>query len=215
MARNKKAPGHFEKRSGNWRWRVCVAGTYHRFTISTSVRQEADTWARKKYDELVKVSERENDGLPTGKLFSDLLDYFKKHRLPSLATGSQRSYDDSLKPIADFFGQRFPVLPVERIRKAHVIEYLDWRRNKRLDGAAGQLHLRTLDKDRADFIAFSTSRRNLNGAKATPYRRTRTSGMTASMSSSHLSNTKRYCGSAEPQWFASTCCSAAKLAPDA
>ena len=35
MARNKKAPGHFERRGRGWRWRVCVGGRYHRYTIPT------------------------------------------------------------------------------------------------------------------------------------------------------------------------------------
>jgi integrase/recombinase XerD len=148
MARNKKAPGHFERRGRSWRWRVCVGGVYYRFTIGTPERTEAERWARQKYPELERQHGRIADNLPVNVRFSSLLDYFEGQKLPRLAPGTQEAYRDSLKPIRTYFVdvQRDPTL--ERMRRAHVAAFLDWRRLHRLDGEK-PLHNRTLAKDRA------------------------------------------------------------------
>ena len=148
MARNKKAPGHFERRGRGWRWRVCVGGRYHRFTIPTTVRREAERWARKKFDELEVQHCRRVDGLVVGVRVSELLTYFETERLPRLAPGTQRAYRDSLKPIRAYFVEHVGDPPLARIRKVHIGDYLDWRRRHRLDGSK-PLHNRTLAKDRA------------------------------------------------------------------
>lgn len=148
MARNKKAPGHFERRGRGWRWRVCVGGRYHRFTIQTADRDEAAAWARKKFDELHRHHGRRTDGLAVGVRMGDLLTYFEAERLPRLTPGTQSAYRDSLKPIRSYFVEHLADPPLERIRAAHVTDFLDWRRCHRLDGKA-PLHNRTLGKDRA------------------------------------------------------------------
>ncbi|CAN5296233.1 site-specific integrase [soil metagenome] len=148
MARNKKAPGHFEKRGRGWRWRVCVGGRYHRFQISTGDRREAEQWARGKYAELDRQEIRRTDGLPVGLKMSDLIGYFERERLPRLAPGTQGAYGDTLKPVRTYFLQQLSNPPLERIRSAHIADYLDWRRRNRLDGKE-PLHNRTLAKDRA------------------------------------------------------------------
>ena len=148
MPRNKKAPGHFERRGRGWRWRVCVGGRYHRFTVRTTDRQEAERWARKKFEELHRQHERQTDGLAVGVRIGDLIAYFEAERLPRLAPGTQRTYRDSLKPIRAYFVERLGDPPLERVRAADVADFLDWRRRHRLDGDQ-PLHNRTLAKDRA------------------------------------------------------------------
>lgn len=149
MARNKKAPGHFERRGQGYRWRVCIGGTYHRFTVKTTDREEAERWARKKYDDLDRQNERRRDGLAVGVKVSDLLGYFESERLPRLAPGTQRSYADSLKPIRAYFVEHLDDPALDRVRKAHVSDFLDWRRTHRLNGNGKPVHNRTLAKDRA------------------------------------------------------------------
>jgi len=148
MGRNKKAPGSFDRRGRGWRWRVCVGGQYHTYTIRTTKRTEAEAWARKKYEVLERQARRQADGLAVGVRMSDLLDYFEAERLPRLAPGTQGAYGDSLKPIRTYFVERLSDPELERIRRADVGDFLDWRRRNRLDGKA-PLHNRTLGKDRA------------------------------------------------------------------
>jgi site-specific recombinase XerD len=148
MGRNKKAPGSFDRRGRGWRWRVCVGGKYHTFTIPTTNRREAERWARGKYPELERQHARRVDGLAVGVRTSDLLAYFETERLPRLAPGTQRTYRDSLKPIRAYFVLRLSDPALECIRPAHVGDFLDWRRRHRLDGDA-PLHAHTIRKDRA------------------------------------------------------------------
>ena len=135
MARNKKAPGCFDRRGRGWRWRVCVGGHYHCFTIRTEQRTVAEAWARKKFDELNRARERQDDGLVVGVHMDTLLDTFERDALPLLARGTQATYRDSLKPIRTYFvgdngtppiiaDSKSQPLPVERIRKGHVTGYL-------------------------------------------------------------------------------------------
>jgi site-specific recombinase XerD len=148
MAPNKKAPGHFERRGRGWRWRVSVGGQYHRFTIRTTDRKEAETWARGKFAELDRRQQRRTDGLAVDVRVGDLISYFEAERLPRLAPGTQRAYRDSLKPIRTYFIKHLGDLALERVRATHVGDFLDWRRRHRLDGER-PLHNRTLAKDRA------------------------------------------------------------------
>src|SRR5262249_27340569 len=104
--------------------------------------------ARTKYAELERVRVRYTEGLPVGVTFGDLLAYFEADRLPRMAPGTQGAYRDSLKPIRTFFIERAGNPALTRVRRAHIIEYLDWRRDARLKGK-GPLHNRTLGKDRA------------------------------------------------------------------
>ena len=148
MARNKKAPGHFERRGRGWRWRVCVGGQYHRYTIPTVEQRDAEAWARKKYEELERQAVRRTDGLPTGLRVSDLIAYYEVERLPRLAPGTQKAYRGSLKLVRSYFLEQLGDPPLDRIRPAHVSDFLDWRRRHRLDGSE-LLHGRTVAKDRA------------------------------------------------------------------
>src|SRR5574341_906444 len=148
MARNKKAPGHFERRGDGIRWRVCVGGQRQYFTLDTTDRETAEAWAREKFEELLGQHQRRTDGLPVGLHMADLLKYFETERLPRLAPGTRDAYRDSLKPIRAYFIEHLGDLPLERIRAAHVSDFLDWRRRHRLKGEQ-PLHNRTLAKDRA------------------------------------------------------------------
>lgn len=172
MARNKKAPGSFERRGDTIRWRVCVGGTYHRFTFKTTDRKEAERAARAEYERLDGDQLRRDDGLPTGKTLGNLIEYFETHRLPRLAPGTQRSYKDSLKPIKEYFGaDRFAAIPLDRIRSGHIQEYMDWRATHRRDGDDGALHLRTLSKDRSVLHRLFTVAYTLEWCETNPVKR--------------------------------------------
>lgn len=150
MSRNKKAPGNFDRRGQGWRWRVCIGGRRHAFLIKVTDRRDAETWARKKFDELGRMQDRAADGLPVGVTFTDLLGHFERERLPLVAKGTADAYQDSLKPIRAYFVEELRVgdIPIERIRRAHVVGFLTWRRAHRLDGE-DPVSNRTLAKDRA------------------------------------------------------------------
>lgn len=148
MARNKKAPGHFERRGDAWRWRVCIGGVYHRRTFATADRKDAERAARIEYERLDREQVRRDDGLPSGKTLRDLVDYFETHTMPRLAAGTQRSYRDSLKAIREYFFAGSVDVPLARIGKAHIQAFLDWRATHRIGGGR-PVHLRTLAKDRA------------------------------------------------------------------
>ncbi|GIW51202.1 MAG: integrase [Gemmatimonadales bacterium] len=148
MARNRRCPGYLVKRYRSWRWVVSVGGKYHRFTIRADTKREAEDWARRKYEELVRQVDRVRRGIAVGVRMSDLLNYFETERLPRLAPGTQAAYIDSLKPIEAYFVERLGDPRVEDVRTADIADYLDWRR---LHGLRGDkpLHNRTLAKDRA------------------------------------------------------------------
>lgn len=148
MARAKKAPGCFDRHGRGWRWRVCVGGRRHRFTIVAPDREAAERWARKKYDELDTQRLRRSDGLAVGVRMSELLTHFETNALPLLAPGAAAAYKDSLKPIRTYFVEQLGDPQLERVRPAHIADFLDWRRTHRLDGKA-PLHGRTVAKDRA------------------------------------------------------------------
>src|ERR1051326_3321998 len=147
MARNKKAPGHFERRGRGWGGGGGINGKYSRVTIATTERAEAERWARAKYEELDRQALRRTDGLPVGLRMSDLIAYYEAERLPRLAPGTQKAYRGSLTPIRRYFLHQLGDPPLDRIRQAHVGDFLDWRRHHRLNGSR-PLDGRTVAKDR-------------------------------------------------------------------
>ncbi len=74
---------------------------------------------------------------------------FEREHIPTLADGAQRSYRDCVKPLKQFFVDECGDPTVEKVRAAHVLAYLTWRRSRRVDGRSGNVSGRTLAKDRA------------------------------------------------------------------
>ena len=68
--------------------------------------------------------------------------------MPTLATGTQAAYDDSLKAIKRFFVETAGDPSLNKIHAKDIASFLSWRRVNRLNGKA-PLSNRTIQKDRA------------------------------------------------------------------
>ncbi len=147
--KRKTYPGSLDQPGRGYRWRVCVDGKRHAYRFRTTNQKEAETLARSTYAELQKRAEREQAGLPGQVAVSALFDKFEREVVPTLSDGTQRSYEDSLKPIKTYFVDECGNPAVEKVRPAHIHGYLTWRRSRRVDGRKGNVGNRTLDKDRA------------------------------------------------------------------
>jgi integrase len=128
-----------------------VEGKRHTFSLKGCTRAQAEDVARQKYEALQRRTERAKYGLPVSTRFSEVLALYEKDELPTLATGTQASYNDSLKPIRQYFVELRGDPEIEQIRPPHIKQYLSWRRTHNPDGTERKkpLHLRTVEKDRA------------------------------------------------------------------
>ncbi len=151
MGRRKTHPGTIDRRGDSYRMRLMVEGKRHTFSLKGCTRAQAEDVARQKYEGLQRRTERARYGLPLSTGFSELLALYEKDELPTLAPGTQRSYEDSLKPIRHYFVDELADPEIEQIRKPHIKQYLSWRRTHNPDGSRRKkpLHGRTLEKDRA------------------------------------------------------------------
>ena len=147
MAKTKRYPGYIERRGTGYRVRLCVNATYHRYHVETDDRREAEQWARNKYDELTGEAGRERLGLPGRVTCSQLFAAFRREALPTKSAGTQQAYEDSLKVLEPYFVTTLGDLPLHDVRRAHVKQYLAWRRRNRRKGA-GALSNRTVNKDK-------------------------------------------------------------------
>lgn len=113
--------------------------------------KEVEEWAWRKFAEIKedakKTAERDED-TPESVTFSEVLERFRTEVLPTLASGTQAAYEDTLRPAEEFFRDKLGDPLLEDIRKKHVTHYLSWRRVNRRDGRE-PLSPRTLVKDRA------------------------------------------------------------------
>jgi len=150
MAKRKNHPGMIRKRGPSYQVVLRVAGKRHQFTVR-GVKADAERFAREKFDELSRKAERGALGMPVGVTFSTLLSEFEKHHLPGLATRTQESYRDTLKPVRLYFVEGLGDPALEDIRAAHIRHYLTWRRTHGPQGNELEkpLHGRTLERDRA------------------------------------------------------------------
>ena len=128
---------------------MCVDGERHRELFQVSNQRDAEKLARERHRELSLQAERKREGFLTGVTVSSLFDKFEHDVIPTLSDGTQRSYEDSLKPIRTYFVDKCDDPAVDKIRPAHVHGYLTWRRSRRVDGRGGNVSNRTLEKDRA------------------------------------------------------------------
>ncbi len=148
MPRNRKVPGSYKKRGNSIRVTLTFEGERHRFTVPTTDVSIAKSIGSRKYAELVAGRERALAGKRGDVRISELLAEFERVDLPLLASGTQKSYRDSLKPIRLFFVDALGDIELRRVGSRHVNEFLAWRQTNRLNGSH-ELHKRTLQKDRA------------------------------------------------------------------
>lgn len=139
--------GNLEKRGSSFRARLSVGGKRHYFTIRTTDRELAHHAAEKRYRELCKAEELRAVGLPGELRFSALLAEFEALELPTLASGTRRSYNDSFKPFRAYFVETQGDPPIARIRSAEIKAYLAWRRVNRHNGS-GAVSPHTVARDR-------------------------------------------------------------------
>ena len=147
--KRKTYPGSIDRHGNGYRWRVSVGGKRHTYRFRTTNQKEAETLARSTYAEFQKRAEREQAGLPGQVAVSALFDKFEREVVPTLSDGTQRSYEDSLKPIKTYFVDECGDPAVEKVRPGHIQGFLTWRRSRRVDGREGNVGNRTLEKDRA------------------------------------------------------------------
>jgi len=144
--------GAIEQRGDTFRVRLYVAGTRYSYTLHTTDRSAAETFARTKYLELLHSQNVQQDrirrGLPAFVTMAVLFEAFRRDVLPGLAPGTQGAYEDSLKPLKTFFVETIGDPAIEDVDRGHVNHFLSWRATHRLRGNA-RLHGRTLAKDRA------------------------------------------------------------------
>ena len=119
MARRKNHPGSIDKRRETYRLRMSVGGRTHCFHLRGVTRPEAEQFAREKHRELLRQHQRAALGLTIGMQFSELLSLYRGDYLPTLAPGTQRAYEESLKPIGHYF--------LNELRDARLIP---WRRHE-------------------------------------------------------------------------------------
>jgi len=154
MAKTKRHPGTIEKRGSSFRVILYVEGERHTFTLKDVSRSDAEEYARTKHGELTKYAERVALGLPGATPFSAFLDKYKTERLALLSENSRKDYGRALRRFERFFVDRLGDPKVDKIRSAHVRDYMSWRRvNTQGRKVASN---RTVQKDRAILHAVFT-----------------------------------------------------------
>jgi site-specific recombinase XerD len=160
MPRRKRVPGNLERRGDSYRVRLCVDGKRYKFTVPTTDRRVAESFAIKRARELQGQADRRTSDIATGMHVSTLLAEYEASVMPTLAAGTQAAYRDSLKIIRRYFvepedevlesrpGHRSDPT-IDSVRAAHVQAFMTWRRTYRLDGLDAATHNRTIQKDRA------------------------------------------------------------------
>ena len=150
-----KAPGTIRQRGNGWQVILRLNGARHQFgprsdpfLSADRTRKEVEEWVWRKHDELKKAAEREADDRPASVHFSELVAQFRREEMPMLATGTQRAYEETLRPVEEYFDGTLGDPLLTAIRKRHIKAYLSWRRVNRRNGKE-PLSNRTLVKDRA------------------------------------------------------------------
>jgi len=156
----RRYPGYIERHRDRLRVVLCVAGKRHRFTLETTDRKEAETFAKNKYAELEQQHGRRFAGLPGPVRCSELLEQFEEE-LPTKSPGCRRSYVCSVNPIRLYFVGELGDPTVDQVRAGTVEAFLTWRRGhvittrededgtKIVEAIAGRVRERTVAKDRA------------------------------------------------------------------
>lgn len=126
MARDKNYPGSIDRRSGSFRVRLSVNGERHAFTLKDADREEAEAFARQKFDELRSRARR--TGTTRSPALSALMRRFEEEEVPQLAESSQRAYGYALSAARQYFVKGDDDPPLDEIRAADVRGFLNWRR---------------------------------------------------------------------------------------
>lgn len=112
------APGYIRRRGTSWNVVIRVDGERHEFGPrsepflghSSTTRKDVEEWVWRKHDELREAAKREarRDALgePEAMTFSELVERFREEVLPTLAKGTQRSYEETFGPAEEFFVDR-------------------------------------------------------------------------------------------------------------
>ena len=150
-----KVPGMIRRRGKSWNVVLRVAGGRHEFGPQSypelgpgSTHRDVEEWTWRKYKELEDQAERAERGLPTDIRFSALLSQFEEEEVPLLTRGTQAAYEDTFKPVRDYFINVRSDPRIHLVRAKDIRSYLSWRRVNRRGGGA-PLSNRTLQKDRA------------------------------------------------------------------
>lgn len=154
MSRFKRHPGTIERRGSSWRVILYVDGTRHRLgpakypELKGATRNQVEEFTWRQYRRLEQQAIRQAAGAPGACSISELLEQFEREELPTLAKGTRKSYEDSFKPIRDYFIDQLGDPTLDRIFARQVRGFLSWRRTARRGGGK-PLSNRTLAKDRA------------------------------------------------------------------
>lgn len=153
--RAKNHPGTFEDIGDSYRRLVLfVGGKRHHFKLETRDKKACEKFAREKHRELLKTLDRSKRGVDAGTRLSGLVAQYKRDEIPTLSAGTQRAYEDSFRPIVDYFTAELRDPTLDKIGTREIKGYLAWRRNQRRAGkhqtaSTEPVSNRTLQKDRA------------------------------------------------------------------
>jgi len=128
MARRRTYPGSIDQRGDSFRVRLCVGGQRYSRTLHGVTRTQAERHAREKHRELDQKARRRKNGLPGVLTLSALLDRYEDEVLGDLRASTQVSYQNSLRPIRQFFTERLRDPALEDIGWSDISAYLSWRR---------------------------------------------------------------------------------------
>lgn len=148
MAKRKNYPGTIEVRGDSRRVILYVDGKRHVFNRKEASKEEAEAFAREKYQELQEFVDRARSGLPGALALPALLTRYETQKLPLLASNTRRSYSTSLRLFRRFLRVRRMEFAVHEFRSAHVKDFLDWARVNPM-GGKGPSSNRTLQRHRA------------------------------------------------------------------
>ncbi len=159
MSRRRSHPGYIARSGPSFRVTLYDGvGGQVRFTVKPhagerpdATRRRAEQAARVRHAELEVAARRRDDGLGAAPTVSGLADQFEAETLPKVSRGTATTYKCALKRVREFFTGALD-LPVDRVRKAHVKRFLDWRAGRRYrkgaEGPVGPVSNRTLVKER-------------------------------------------------------------------
>ncbi len=100
-----KSPGTIRQRGNGWQVIIRVNGQRHQFGPRSEpflgtdrTRKEVDEWVWRKHKKLEKVAKREAEGLPESLHFSEVVRKVRAEKIPLLAKGTRRAYEQGLHP---------------------------------------------------------------------------------------------------------------------
>lgn len=122
------------RRGAGWNVLVRVDGHRHEYgprsvpLLRHGSREEVEEWVWAEYRRLVREARTEASG---DIRFSELVQRWRDEELSALNPGGAHAYEDSLKPIEEYFVERKEDPPIRNIRPADIKQFLAWRRTAR------------------------------------------------------------------------------------